>query len=125
MEEPQEVEDEEHERVWERVAAVDVTKASGVVCTRVPGDGPGGRRRMHVWTVNATLGAVTELGDHLRCEGIEVVTLESTSVGLLADLARGPGGLRAEGPAGQRPVGEERAGKGQDGPVNRTTARGS
>jgi transposase len=29
--------------------------------------------------VTATLGAVTELGDHLRCEGIQVVTLESTS----------------------------------------------
>jgi transposase len=79
MEQPQEAEDEEHERVHERVAAVDVAKASGVVCTRVPGDEPGGRRRMHVWTVQATLGAVTELGDHLRCEGIEVVTLESTS----------------------------------------------
>jgi transposase len=79
MEQPQEVEDEEHERAWQRVAAVDVAKASGVVCTRVPGDGPSGRRRMHVWTVTATLGAVTELGDHLRCEGIEVVTLESTS----------------------------------------------
>ena len=36
MEEPQEVQDEEYERVWERVAAVDVAKASGVVCTRVP-----------------------------------------------------------------------------------------
>ncbi|MGH3293404.1 MAG: hypothetical protein ACRDP7_16515 [Trebonia sp.] len=79
MEQPQEVEDEEHGRAWERVAAVDVAKASGVVCTRVPGDDPAGRRRMHVWTVQATLGAVTELGDHLRCEGIQVVTLESTS----------------------------------------------
>ena len=79
MEQPQEAEDEEHERVYGRVAAVDVAKASGVVCTRVPGDGPASRRKMHVWTVQATLGAVTELGDHLRCEGIEVVTLESTS----------------------------------------------
>jgi transposase len=79
MEQPQEAEDEEFERVWQRVAAVDVAKASGVVCTRVPGQEPGSRRRMHVWTVGATLGAVTELGDHLRCEGIEVVTLESTS----------------------------------------------
>ena len=35
MEEPQEVQDEEYERVWERVAAIDVAKASGVVC--VPG----------------------------------------------------------------------------------------
>ena len=79
MEQPQEVEDEEHERVWERVAAVDVAKASGVVCTRVPDEDRPGRRKMHVWSVKATLGAVTELGDHLRCEGIQVVTLESTS----------------------------------------------
>jgi transposase len=34
---------------------------------------------MRVWSVKAALGAVTELGDHLRCEGIQVVTLESTS----------------------------------------------
>ena len=79
MEQPQEVEDEEHERVHERVAAIDVAKASGVVCTRVPGEGPPGRRSMHVWTVKATMNAVTELGDHLRCQGIEVVTIESTS----------------------------------------------
>jgi transposase len=78
VEQPQEVEDEEYERTWERVAAVDVAKASGVVCTRVPGDGPAGRRRVRVWTVQATMAAVTELGDHLRCEGVEVVTLEST-----------------------------------------------
>jgi hypothetical protein len=76
---PQEVEGEEHERVYQRVAAVDAAKASGVVCTRVPGDDPAGRRRMHVRSVKAVLGAATELGDHLRCEGIEVVTLESAS----------------------------------------------
>ena len=78
MEQPQEVEDEEHERVYQRVAAIDVAKSFGVVCTRVPGDEPGGRRRVLVWSVPALMGAVTELGDHLRCEGIEVVTLEST-----------------------------------------------
>jgi len=79
VEQPQEVEDEEYERAWERVAAIDVAKASGVVCTRVPDEDRPGRRKMHVWTVTATMGAVTELGDHLRCEGIQVVTLESTS----------------------------------------------
>jgi transposase len=78
VEQPQEVEDEEHERVYQRVAAVDVAKASGVVCTRVPDEDRPGRRMMHVWTVGATMNAVTELGDHLRCEGIEVVTVEST-----------------------------------------------
>jgi transposase len=80
MEQPQEVvEDEEHERAWDRVAAIDVAKAAGVVCTRVPDDGRPGRRRARVWTVAATMGEVTALGDHLRCQGIEVVTIESTS----------------------------------------------
>jgi transposase len=79
VEEPQEVQDEEYERVWERVAAVDVAKASGVVCTRVPDEARPGRRRTKVRTVAATVNAVTELADHLRCHQIQVVTLESTS----------------------------------------------
>jgi transposase len=80
VEQPQEViEDEEHERAWDRVAAIDVAKASGVVCTRVPDEGRPGRRRARAWTVAATMGEVTALGDHLRCQGIEVVTIESTS----------------------------------------------
>ena len=36
MSQPQLIDDEEHERVFEKVAAVDVAKASGMVCTRVP-----------------------------------------------------------------------------------------
>jgi hypothetical protein len=80
MEQPQEVvEDEEHERAWGRVAAIDVAKASGVVCTRVPDEDRPGRRRARVWTVAATMGDVTTLGDHLRCQGVEVVTIEPTS----------------------------------------------
>jgi transposase len=80
MEEPQQVQaDEEHERVWERVAAIDVAKASGVVCTRVPDEDRPGRRTTHLWTVTATVPAVTELADHLRSRQIQVVTLESTS----------------------------------------------
>jgi transposase len=34
--EPQEIEDEAYEQILERVAAVDVAKATGMVCTRVP-----------------------------------------------------------------------------------------
>jgi transposase len=80
MQQPQEeVEDEEHERTWERVAAVDIAKDSGVVCTRVPDEARPGRRKVRVWAVKATMAEVTALGDHLRCHGIEVVTLESTS----------------------------------------------
>jgi transposase len=79
MEQPQEVADEEHERVWERVAAVDVAKGSGVVCTRVPDEDRPGRRRTHVWTVAARTKAIIELGDYLRARQVQVVTLESTS----------------------------------------------
>jgi transposase len=79
MREPQEIEDEEHEQVLERVAAVDVAKAPGVVCTRVPHPSRPGRRRTLVWEVPATTNAVLELGEHLGRERIEKVTLEATS----------------------------------------------
>jgi transposase len=80
MMEPQEIEDEEHEQVLERVAAVDVAKASGMVCTRVPHPSRPGKRRTLVREVGATTGAVLELADHLAGAGIEMVTLEATSV---------------------------------------------
>ncbi len=35
MSRPQVIDDEEHERVHDRVAAVDVAKDAGVVCTRL------------------------------------------------------------------------------------------
>ncbi|MGH3409647.1 MAG: IS110 family transposase, partial [Streptosporangiaceae bacterium] len=77
--EPQEIEDGEHEQILERVAAVDVAKASGMVCTRVPRAGQPGKRRTRVWQVNATTNAILELAEHLAAEGIEKATLESTS----------------------------------------------
>jgi hypothetical protein len=77
--EPQVIDDQEHERVFERVAAVDVAKAAGVVCTRTPHPSRPGARRSTVWTVPATLGAVRELAGQLAEQGIEKVTLESTS----------------------------------------------
>jgi transposase len=79
MREAQEVEDEEHEQILERVCAIDVAKASGKVCTRVPHPSRPGARRTRVWDVDATTNAVLELGGHLAGEGIEKVTLESTS----------------------------------------------
>jgi len=79
MMEPQEIEDEEYEQILDRVAAIDVAKASGMVCTRVPHPSRPGKKRTRVWEVSATTGAVLELADHLAGEGIEKVTLESTS----------------------------------------------
>ena len=48
---PQVIDDEEHERVHERVAAVDVAKDSGMVCTRLPHPSRPGARPSTVWTV--------------------------------------------------------------------------
>jgi transposase len=76
---PQVIDDQEHEQVHERVAAVDVAKDAGVVCTRTPHPSRPGARRSTVWTVRARTGAVRQLGCQLAADGIEMVTLESTS----------------------------------------------
>jgi len=79
MREPQEIQDEEYEQVVGRVAAVDVAKASGMVCTRVAHPSRPGKRVTKVWQVDATTNAITELAGHLVRHGIEKVTVESTS----------------------------------------------
>ena len=79
MEQPQEVvEDEEHQRVFERVAAIDVAKASGMVCVRLPGR-DGKPRASKVWEVPAVTNAVTDLGRRLLKDRVQMVTLEATS----------------------------------------------
>ena len=79
MSRPQVIDDQEHERVHERVAAVDVAKDTGMVCTRTPHPSRPGARRSTIWTVAARMGAVRALGRQLARDGIEIVTLESTS----------------------------------------------
>jgi len=76
---PQVIDDEDHERVHERVAAIDVAQDSGMVCTRLPHPSRPGARRSTVWTVTARKNAIRALGRQLARDGIEVVTLESTS----------------------------------------------
>jgi transposase len=73
---PEEILDEEYERIFQRVAAIDVAKESGQVCLRVPN---GSRRGSRLWTVRATTGAVVDLGEQLLAEGVQKVTVESTS----------------------------------------------
>jgi transposase len=73
------VEVEEHEQIVERVAAIDVAKASGMVCTRVPHQTTAGKRITRVWEVAATTNAIIALADQLAGQGIERVVVESTS----------------------------------------------
>jgi transposase len=76
-EEAEELDIEEPEDRLERVAAIDVAKASGKICTRTPG--PSGRRVTRVWDVGSTTGAIVALADQLAEARIERVVLESTS----------------------------------------------
>jgi transposase len=62
---PEQVEDEDYEQRLERVAAIDVAKASGKVCTRVPHESKAGKRVTLVWDVPATTNAICELAAHL------------------------------------------------------------
>jgi transposase len=75
----QQVQVDEHEEILARVAAIDVGKASGMVCTRVPHQAKAGVRVTTVWDVAATTTAIMELADRLVCQGIQRVVVESTS----------------------------------------------
>ncbi|MET7354942.1 IS110 family transposase [Streptomyces mirabilis] len=61
-----------------RVAAIDIAKASGMVCMRVPHDTIEGRRVQQVWNVASTTNAILELGDKLICQGVQRVVMEAT-----------------------------------------------
>ena len=74
MKDVQEIPDEEHEQVLSRVAAVDVAKASGMVCTRVPHPSTPGRRVSKVWQLAATTNAILALADELAELAFEDVT---------------------------------------------------
>jgi hypothetical protein len=106
--EPQEIEDEEHEQVLDRVAAVDVAKASGMVCTRVPHPLQPGRRLTRVQEVDATTNAISELAEHLARLGVQKVTLSTRAsarwpVSALACVA-GNCGVRSPGKKPKRPL---------------------
>jgi transposase len=77
--ERQVIDDPVHQRVHERVAAIDVAKKDGTVCMRLPHPSRPGQRRSVVWTVTATLTRVRGLAAQLAAERVEKVTLESTS----------------------------------------------
>ena len=80
MRKPQVIPDEDHEVVYERVAAVDVAKASGVVCLRTPDTRRPGRFVNRIWDdVPATRVRIAELGRELLSNKVQMVTLESTS----------------------------------------------
>jgi hypothetical protein len=73
------VEDEDYQLRHERVAGIDVAKASGMVCLRLP-PAEGKRRTSRTWEVAATVPAVEALAGELKAAGAELVSMESTPV---------------------------------------------
>lgn len=76
--EPEQIHDAEHEVRLDRVAAIDVAKASGKVCTRLPHESTPGRRVTLVWDVDSTTNAICALAQRLVADRVERIVLEST-----------------------------------------------
>jgi transposase len=75
----EEIDSDETERILTCAAAIDVAKASGMVCVRRPHPSIEGRRMSRVWEVDSTTNSILSLGEDLVAVGVERVVLESTS----------------------------------------------
>jgi hypothetical protein len=73
------VEDEEYQLRYERVAGIDVAKGKADVCTRLPPAREGGRRVSRTEEVAATVTVILALAVRLLADGVELVSMESTS----------------------------------------------
>src|SRR5256885_3677714 len=70
---------EEPGALTERVAALDIGKATLTACIRVPHEGKPGARRQEVRTYATTTPALLGLRDWLICQGVTLVVMEATS----------------------------------------------
>ena len=75
----EEIDSDETERILNCAAAIDVAKATGMVCVRRPHPSIEGRRLSRVWEVESTTNSILALGEDLVALGVERVVLESTS----------------------------------------------
>ena len=72
----EEIDTDEQEEMLERAAAIEIAKATGKVCVRIPGEK---HRITRVWEVTSTTSAIMALTDELAEYRIERVVLEATS----------------------------------------------
>ena len=69
----------DREEIIERVAALDIAKAEVVVCVRVPGSNPSGRRAQEIATYSTMTRSLLRLADRLHELGVTRVVMEATS----------------------------------------------
>src|ERR1700687_2402418 len=74
------VEDEDYRLRDEVAAGINVAKDSAVVCVRMPPAAGRKHRTSHLQTVPATVPAITELAAELMALGVQMVSMEATSV---------------------------------------------
>jgi transposase len=70
---------EDNEEIIERIAALDIGKASLVCCVRVPDEDKPGRRMQEVQTYSTMTRSLLAMSDRLRCLGVTRVVMEATS----------------------------------------------
>jgi transposase len=73
------VEDEEYRLRCEKVAGIDIAKAKADVCTRLPPAEGRVRRQSRLEEVAATVPEIAALAGRLLADGVELVSMESTS----------------------------------------------
>jgi transposase len=69
----------EDAEIVQRVAALDIGKATLTACVRVPDEDKPGRRRQEVRTFATMTAALLELRDWLACQGVTLCVMEATS----------------------------------------------
>jgi transposase len=72
---------EEPAELVERVAALDIGKASLVCCVRVPHESKPGARRQEVRSYDTVTPALLDLRDWLVCQGVTRVVMEVATRG--------------------------------------------
>jgi transposase len=73
------VEDEDYQLRHEKVAGIDIAKASGMVCLRLPPAEGKDRRSSKAWETGAAVPEIEALAAELKQAGVELVSMESTS----------------------------------------------
>ena len=69
----------DHEEIIQRVAALDIGKATLVCCIRVPDEDTPGKRLQEVDSYSTMTRSLLSLADRLRCLGVTRVVMEATS----------------------------------------------
>lgn len=73
------IDSDDDEQILDCVAAIDVAKATGMVCVRHKHPSIDARRVSKVWEVDSTTNSILDLGNDLVAFGVQRVVLESTS----------------------------------------------